>query len=95
MAGTYPGGRPRRTDHVRRIDGENVVFRAGEGFRWVELAEGYRVRFRRARRGWEASREGSAARSAEGSSLEEAYRWARRHYEALSALPSRTRHPSL
>ena len=83
MAGTYPGGRPRRTDHVRRIDGENVVFRAGEGFRWVELAEGYRVRFERTRGLWEARREETGARISLAASLEEAYRRARRHYGAL------------
>jgi hypothetical protein len=83
MAGTYPGGRPRRTAHLRRIDGEDVVFRAGEGFRWVELAEGYRVRFQRARGVWEARRGETGARIGQAASLEEAYRRARRHYEAL------------
>jgi hypothetical protein len=49
----------------------------------VELAEGYRVRFQRTRGLWEARREETGARIAVAASLEDAYRRAQRHYEAL------------
>ena len=73
-----------RTDHLRRIDGEDIVFHSGDGFRWVELDEGYRVHFRRVRGTWQAARAGSGGRIATGRTLAEVYRVVRRHFRALS-----------
>jgi len=75
---------PGRSDHLRRIDGEDIVFHSGDGFRWVELDEGYRVHFHRVRGSWQATRAGSNSRIATGRTLADVYRLVRRHYRALA-----------
>ncbi len=77
-------GSPPRRDHLRRIDGKDILFRSGDGYRWLELGEGYRVHFRRIRGEWQASRAGSQAQIARGRTLADVYRVVLRHYRALS-----------
>ncbi|WP_237213376.1 hypothetical protein [Falsiroseomonas oryziterrae] len=71
-------------DHRRRIDGEDIVFRAGSGFRWVDLDRGYRLHFARRRGLWVVRRAGSTTPIATARTLDDAFRAAKRHFRALS-----------
>jgi hypothetical protein len=69
---------------VRRVDGRDFCLHQGDGFRWLELAEGYRVRLQKAGGGWEARREGGRGRIAKARTLGEVVGVVVRHYRALS-----------
>jgi hypothetical protein len=69
---------------VRRVDGCDVHVHRGDGFRWFDLAEGYRVRLERGSGGWEARREKAGGLIARACTLGEIVGAVVRHYRALS-----------
>jgi hypothetical protein len=84
MSGRRIEGR-RQPALVRRVEGRDFrIHRRGDGSRWVELAEGYRVRLQRAGNGWEARREETDGKIARGRTLGEVVGAVVRHYRALS-----------
>ncbi|WP_270933448.1 hypothetical protein [Falsiroseomonas oryzae] len=69
---------------VRRVDGRDIRIHRGDGFRWLDLAEGYRVRLERAGGNWVARREGADDRIARARTLGAIVGAVVRHYRALS-----------
>lgn len=73
-----------RAPLLRRVDGRDFRVHRGDGFHWLDLAEGYRVRLERAGAVWEARREETDGRIARGRTLSEVVGAVVRHYRALS-----------
>jgi hypothetical protein len=77
--------RLQRAALVRRVNGRDFcIHRRGDGARWLELAEGYRVRLQKAGGGWEAGREETDGKIARGRTLGEVLGALVRHYDALT-----------
>lgn len=69
---------------VRRVDGRDFRVHRGDGYCWLDVADGYRVRLQRAGGGWEARREGERGRIAKARTLGDIVGVVVRHYRALS-----------
>jgi hypothetical protein len=66
------------------VEGRDLRVHQGDGFRWFDLAEGYRVRLERSGGSWEARREGTQARIARARTLSALIGLVVRHFRALS-----------